>query len=68
MLGQKLKKDAQKVKKALPGLTSEQVKEFVKTKEMVVDGIKVTDEDLTVSLTRLFWRWECIYLNMTKKI
>lgn len=49
MLGQKLKKDAQKVKKALPGLTSEQVKEFVKVKEMVLDGIKVTDEDLTVS-------------------
>lgn len=49
VLGQKLKKDAQKVKKALPSLTSEQVKEFVKNKEMVVDGIKVTDEDLNVS-------------------
>lgn len=50
VLGQKLKKDAMKVKKALPGITSEQVKEFVRAKEMVVDGIKVTDEDLNVSI------------------
>ncbi|KAF7727407.1 isoleucine--tRNA ligase [Apophysomyces ossiformis] len=48
VLGQKLKKDAMKVKKALPGLTSDQVKEFVKNKEMVVGGIRVTDEDLVV--------------------
>ena len=49
VLGAKFKKDAQKIKKALPSVTSEQVKEFVNKKEMVVDGIKVTDEDLNVS-------------------
>ncbi|KAI9321518.1 isoleucyl-tRNA synthetase [Dichotomocladium elegans] len=48
VLGQKLKKDAMKVKKALPNVTSEQVKAFVQKKEMIVDGIKVTDEDLNV--------------------
>ncbi|KAG0167408.1 isoleucine--tRNA ligase [Apophysomyces sp. BC1015] len=48
VLGQKLKKDAMKVRKALPDVTSDQVKEFVKNKEMVVGGIKVTDEDLIV--------------------
>ncbi|KAI8371895.1 isoleucyl-tRNA synthetase [Blakeslea trispora] len=47
-LGQKLKKDAMKVKKGLPELTSEQIKEFVQTKEIMVSGIKVTDEDLNV--------------------
>ncbi|KAI8991041.1 isoleucyl-tRNA synthetase [Mycotypha africana] len=48
VLGQKLKKDAMKVKKGLPELTSDQIKEFVQTKEIVVAGIKVTDEDLNV--------------------
>ncbi|KAL9554700.1 isoleucine--tRNA ligase [Mucor bainieri] len=48
VLGQKLKKDAMKVKKGLPELTSDQIKEFVHTKELIVAGIKVTDEDLNV--------------------
>ncbi|KAI9335063.1 isoleucyl-tRNA synthetase [Pilaira anomala] len=48
VLGQKLKKDAMKVKKGLPELTSDQIKEFVKTKELIVSGIRVTDEDLNV--------------------
>ncbi|CAO3627490.1 unnamed protein product [Cunninghamella echinulata] len=48
VLGQKLKKDAMKVKKALPDLTDEQVKEFVKVKTMTVAGITVTDEDINV--------------------
>lgn len=48
VLGQKLKKDAMKVKKGLPELTSDQIKEFVQTKELIVSGIKVTDEDLNV--------------------
>lgn len=48
VLGQKLKKDAMKVKKGLPELTSDQIKEFVQTKEIIVSGIKVTDEDLNV--------------------
>lgn len=48
VLGQKLKKDAMKVKKGLPEMTSEQIKEFLVTKELIVSGIKVTDEDLNV--------------------
>lgn len=47
-LGRKLKKDAQKVKKALPGLTSAEVKKFVATKKITVDGINLTEEDLVV--------------------
>ncbi|KAL9106896.1 MAG: hypothetical protein Q9227_008144 [Pyrenula ochraceoflavens] len=47
-LGKKLKKDAQKVKKALPGLTSNDVKEFVQNKSIVVDGIRLDEEDLLV--------------------
>ncbi|CEP18571.1 hypothetical protein [Parasitella parasitica] len=48
VLGQKFKKDAMKVKKGLPEMTSDQIKEFVKSKELIVSGIKVTDEDLNV--------------------
>ena len=48
VLGKKLKKDVQKVKKALPGLTSDQVHKFVLEKSMVVDGIKLEDGDLVV--------------------
>ncbi|KAL8823884.1 MAG: hypothetical protein Q9191_005470 [Dirinaria sp. TL-2023a] len=47
-LGKKLKKDAQKVKKALPNLTSEDVRQFVETKAMTVDGIELGEEDLIV--------------------
>jgi isoleucyl-tRNA synthetase len=48
VLGKKLKKDVQKVKKALPGLTSEQVHNFVLEKTMTVDGILLEDGDLIV--------------------
>ena len=48
VLGKKLKKDVQKVKKALPGLTSEQVRQFVLQKSMVVDGITLEEGDLVV--------------------
>jgi isoleucyl-tRNA synthetase len=48
VLGKKLKKDAVKVKKALPNLTSQQIKDFIKNGEMLVDGIKVEKEDLMV--------------------
>lgn len=48
VLGKKLKKDVQKVKKALPGLTSEQVHQFVLQKSMVVDGIALEEGDLVV--------------------
>lgn len=47
-LGKKLKKDAQKVKKALPALTSDDVKAFVKSKHITVDGIELEEEDLIV--------------------
>ncbi|KAL4879354.1 tRNA synthetases class I-domain-containing protein [Aspergillus karnatakaensis] len=47
-LGKKLKKDAQKVKKALPSLTSEDVKKFVADKKILVDGIELVEGDLIV--------------------
>ncbi|KAL1965029.1 hypothetical protein VTN77DRAFT_6089 [Rasamsonia byssochlamydoides] len=47
-LGKKLKKDAQKVKKALPSLTSDDVKQFVINKKMLVDGIELVEGDLVV--------------------
>jgi isoleucyl-tRNA synthetase len=48
ILGKKLKKDAVKVKKALPGLSSQEVKDFLTKGEMTVDGIRVEKEDLIV--------------------
>jgi isoleucyl-tRNA synthetase len=48
VLGKKLKKDVQKIKKALPGLTSDEVHKFVLEKTIVVDGIKLEDGDLVV--------------------
>ena len=37
-----------RVRKALPGLTSAQCKKFVQEKTIVVDGIKLAEEDLVV--------------------
>jgi isoleucyl-tRNA synthetase len=48
VLGKKLKKDIQKVKKALPNLTSDQVHQYVLQKSMLVDGIELTEGDLVV--------------------
>ncbi|KAI9276036.1 isoleucyl-tRNA synthetase [Sporodiniella umbellata] len=48
VMGQKYKKDSMKIKKGLPEISSEQIKEFAQTKELIVAGIKVTDEDLNV--------------------
>lgn len=48
VLGKKLKKDMARVKKALPDLTSDQVKEYVKEKFIIVDGIRLEEEDLVV--------------------
>jgi isoleucyl-tRNA synthetase len=48
VLGKKLKKDAQKIKKALPSLTSDDVRKFVKDGFIVVDGIKLEEADLLV--------------------
>ena len=47
-LGKKLKKEAQRVKKALPNLTSDDVRRFVQTKIITVDGIELSEEDLIV--------------------
>ena len=47
-LGKKLKKDGQKVKRALPNLTSDDVRRFVQDKRMVVEGIELDEEDLLV--------------------
>lgn len=48
ILGKKLKKDAQKVKKALPGLSSDEVRNFTLHKKMTVAGIELVEEDLVV--------------------
>ena len=47
-LGKKLKKDAQKVKKALPGLTTEACKGYLSSGTITVDGIKLEKGDLLV--------------------
>lgn len=47
-LGKKLKKEAQKVKRALPDITSDEVRQFVSSKVIQVDGIRLTDDDLIV--------------------
>lgn len=48
VLGKKLKKDMGRVKKALPGLSSEDVKKYQQDKQIMVDGIKLEDGDLVV--------------------
>lgn len=47
-LGKSLKKDAQRVKKALPSLSSDDVKAFTQTGTITVDGIALGKEDLLV--------------------
>ncbi|CAG8877102.1 unnamed protein product [Penicillium salamii] len=47
-LGKKLKKDVQKVKKALPQLSSDDVKGFLVNKTILVDGIELVEGDLVV--------------------
>ncbi|KAF2652009.1 hypothetical protein K491DRAFT_781437 [Lophiostoma macrostomum CBS 122681] len=48
VLGKKLKKDAIKVKKGLPNLKSQEIKDFLKSGEIVVDGIRLAKGDLLV--------------------
>ena len=48
VLGKKLKRDMVRVKKALPDLTSDDVKRYVENKGIVVDGIKLEEGDLVV--------------------
>ena len=47
-LGKKLKKDVQKVKRILPDLTSDDVRQFVRDRRLVVGGIELLEEDLVV--------------------
>jgi isoleucyl-tRNA synthetase len=48
VLGKKLKKDMPVVKKNLEKVTSQEVKQFLKTKSIVVGGITLGEEDLQV--------------------
>ncbi|KAI1841949.1 hypothetical protein JX265_002995 [Neoarthrinium moseri] len=48
VLGKKLKKDMGKVKKALPSVTSDQVRKYTEDKFIVVDGIRLEEGDLVV--------------------
>ena len=48
VLGKKLKKDAKIVKEGLPKLTSDDVKDFLKSGKVTVSGIDLTTEDLNV--------------------
>ena len=47
-LGKKLKKEAQKIKKALPTLKSNDVCRFIQEKAITIDGIELGAEDLIV--------------------
>lgn len=47
-LGKKLKKDSDKVRKALPNLTNEQIKQLVHEKASTVEGTRLDDEDIAV--------------------
>lgn len=48
VLGKKLKKAVQTVKKALPSLTSNDVKGYLADKKILVDGIELVEGDLVV--------------------
>lgn len=48
-LGKKLKKDFQKIRRALPNLTQIQLKCYLKVKKIIVDGIELEGNDLTIA-------------------
>lgn len=48
VLGRKLRKDLGRVKKALPDVCSDDIKRFVDTGKIMVDGIELVTGDLTV--------------------
>lgn len=48
VLGKKLRKDIGRVKKALPDVSSDRVKEYISTGKMDVDGITLVEGDLAV--------------------
>lgn len=47
-LGKKLKRDVQKVRRALPSLTQDELKQYRRDKSLVVDGIKLFEGDLSI--------------------
>lgn len=48
VLGKKLRKDALRVRNALPSLSSDECKQYAQTGEITVDGIKLAEGDLVV--------------------
>ncbi len=48
ILGRKFKKDAQKLSKALPKLSNEQVKQFIKDGSIEIEGLRLDASDLVV--------------------
>lgn len=48
VLGRKLRKDLARVRNALPNVSSEDVKAYVSTGKLTVDGIELVEGDLTV--------------------
>lgn len=49
VLGRRLKKDLAKVKRGLESTSSEQLKEYLRTSKMTIEGIEIGAGDLTVS-------------------
>lgn len=47
-LGKKLKGDVQKVRRALPTLTQDELKQYQRDKSLVVDGIPLVEGDLSI--------------------
>ncbi len=47
-LGKKLKKEVQKVRKALPDLSQEQLRQYLRNKRIDVAGIQLEENDLTI--------------------
>ncbi|KAI9836672.1 MAG: hypothetical protein M1819_001308 [Sarea resinae] len=47
-LGKKLKKDVQVVRRALPNLSQEQLKQYLQDRVITVDGIELNEHDLTI--------------------
>ncbi|KAI0155361.1 isoleucyl-tRNA synthetase [Hypoxylon sp. FL1284] len=48
ILGKKLKRDAQVVRKALPDLSQEELRQYLKDKKMTIKGIELEGSDLTI--------------------
>lgn len=47
-LGKKLKKQVQNIRKALPNMTQEQLKQYQHQKKTTIDGIELDENDLTI--------------------